>query len=136
MIHAAADEEDDEEEEMQLPPLPLPPDPRPRGSRATRGRWRAPRRGKSKLLTLRASVADDEDDDEEYDTNQEEGNDTANAEEENQAFVPMGLRSVTAVHSEVEETMEEVCVCALSVNSYYFLTYHSMHIHNSYSQFY
>ncbi|XP_053504849.1 transcription factor TFIIIB component B'' homolog isoform X2 [Ictalurus furcatus] len=108
MIHAAADEEDDEEEEMQLPALPLPPDPRPQGSRATRGRWRAPRRGKSKLLTLRASAAEDEDDDEEYDTNQEEGNDTANAEEENQAFVPMGLRSVTAVHSEVEETMEEL----------------------------
>ncbi|XP_026784628.3 transcription factor TFIIIB component B'' homolog isoform X2 [Pangasianodon hypophthalmus] len=108
MIRAAADEEDDEEEE-QLPPPPLPPDARPRGSQAKRGRWRAPRRGKSRLLTLRASATEEEEDEEEdYGTNQEEENYSLNAEEENQAFVPMGLRSVTTVQSEVEETMEEL----------------------------
>ncbi|GAA6071877.1 transcription factor TFIIIB component B'' homolog isoform X1, partial [Tachysurus ichikawai] len=108
MIRAAADEEDNEEEE-QLPTLPLPPDDRPRGSRAKRGRWCPRRQGKSRLLTLRASVAEDEDNvEEEYGTNQEEENYSMNAEEENQAFVPMGLRSVRTVQSEVEETMEEL----------------------------
>ncbi|XP_058271050.1 transcription factor TFIIIB component B'' homolog isoform X1 [Hemibagrus wyckioides] len=108
MIRAAADEEDDEEEE-QPPPRPLPPDGRPRGSQAKQGRWRAPHQGKSKLLTLVASVTEDEDDDEEeYGTNQEEENYSVNAEEENQPFVPMGLRSLRTVESEVEETMEEL----------------------------
>ncbi|KAK3555537.1 hypothetical protein QTP86_021799 [Hemibagrus guttatus] len=108
MIRAAADEEDDEDEE-QLPPLPLPPDGQPRGFQAKRGRWRAPRQGKSKLLTLVASVVEDEDDEEEeYGTNQEEENYSVNAEEENQPFVPIGLRPVRTVQSEVEETMEEL----------------------------
>lgn len=110
MIRAAADEEDDEEED-QLPPLPLPLDAWRWGSQAKRGRWHAPRRGKSKLLTLRASATEDDDDEEEeYGTNQEEENYSMNAEEENQAFVPAGLCSVTRVQSEVEETVEEVCV--------------------------
>ncbi|XP_060791306.1 transcription factor TFIIIB component B'' homolog isoform X3 [Neoarius graeffei] len=109
MIRAAADEEDDEEED-QLPPLPLPLDAWRWGSQAKRGRWHAPRRGKSKLLTLRASATEDDDDDdeEEYGTNQEEENYSMNAEEENQAFVPAGLCSVTRVQSEVEETVEEL----------------------------
>ncbi|XP_047661574.1 transcription factor TFIIIB component B'' homolog isoform X2 [Tachysurus fulvidraco] len=108
MIRAAADEEDNEEEE-QLPTLPLTPDGRTRGSRAKRGRFCPQRQGKSRLLTLRASVAEDEDNvEEEYGTNQEEENYPMNAEEENQAFVPMGLRSVRSVQSEVEETMEEL----------------------------
>lgn len=111
MIRAAADEEDDEEGE-QVPTLPLPPDARPRGSKAKRGKWHAAHRGKSKLLTLRASATEEEDDEEEeYGANQEEENYSTIAEEENQAFVPMGLRSVTRVQSEVEETMEEVSVC-------------------------
>lgn len=116
IIRAAADEEDDEEEE-QLPPLPLPPHARPWGSQAKRGRWHAPRRGKSRLLTLRAlATEEEEDEEEEYGTNQEEENYSTNAEEENQAFVPMGLRSVTMVQSEVEETVEEVCVCVCLIN--------------------
>ncbi|XP_053334438.1 transcription factor TFIIIB component B'' homolog [Clarias gariepinus] len=108
VIRAAADEEDDEEEQ-QLPPVPRPPDARPRGSQAKRGRWHGPRRGKSRLLTLRAVPAEDEEDEEEEcGTNQEEENYSASVEEENQAFVPLGLRTVKAVQAEVEETMEEL----------------------------
>ncbi|KAI4882882.1 hypothetical protein NFI96_013099 [Prochilodus magdalenae] len=67
-----------------------------------------PRRGKAKLVTLRASTAE-EDDEEDYDTTQGEEQYPSNAEEEeNQAFVPMGLRSQPQVHTEVEETMEEL----------------------------
>ncbi|KAI5612746.1 hypothetical protein C0J50_4478 [Silurus asotus] len=87
MIRATADEEDDEEEE-QLPPC--------RGSQRNEGRSvHVPRRGKSRLVTLRASPTEDEE--EEYGTYQDEENDFTNVEEENQAFVPMGLRSVTVL---------------------------------------
>ncbi|XP_046723756.1 transcription factor TFIIIB component B'' homolog isoform X1 [Silurus meridionalis] len=106
MIRATADEEDDEEEE-QLPPLPHPPDVWCRGSQRNVGRSvHVPRRGKSRLVTLRASPTEDEE--EEYGTYQDEENDFTNVEEENQAFVPMGLRSVTVVQADVEETMEEL----------------------------
>ncbi|KAI5096289.1 hypothetical protein C0J45_13183 [Silurus meridionalis] len=95
MIRATADEEDDEEEE-QLPPLPHPPDVWCRGSQRNVGRSvHVPRRGKSRLVTLRASPTEDEE--EEYGTYQDEENDFTNVEEENQAFVPMGLRSVTVL---------------------------------------
>ncbi|KAF5900805.1 transcription factor TFIIIB component B'' isoform X1, partial [Clarias magur] len=108
VIRAAADEEDDEEEQ-QLPLVPSPPNARPRGSQAKRGRWHAPRRGKSRLLTLRAMPAEDEEDEEEEcGTNQEEENCSTSVDEENQAFVPIGLRSVKAVQAEVEETVEEL----------------------------
>ncbi|XP_056587231.1 transcription factor TFIIIB component B'' homolog isoform X3 [Triplophysa dalaica] len=63
------------------------------------------RRGKSRLLTLRATGTEEDDDDE------EDGEDcdvSSNVEEENQAFVPMSLRSLPPDNSEVLETVEEL----------------------------
>lgn len=67
-----------------------------------------PRIGKSRLVTLRAS-AEEEDEKDDYDMTEDEGTYLSNAEEEeNQAFVPIGLRSEPSFRPEVEESMEEV----------------------------
>ncbi|XP_036444257.1 transcription factor TFIIIB component B'' homolog isoform X3 [Colossoma macropomum] len=116
VIRAAADEDEEEEPES----LPVPPaKAQSSNSSVSKARKKPgptlkrgmPRRGKSRLVTLRASAAEEEDDDDEedYDTTQDEEQYRSNAEEEeNQAFVPMGLRSQPQVHTEVEETMEEL----------------------------
>ncbi|KAL7854195.1 hypothetical protein AOLI_G00210390 [Acnodon oligacanthus] len=116
VIRATADEDEEEEPES----LPVPPS-KAQSSNSSLSKARKkpgptlkrgmPRRGKSRLVTLRASAAEeeDDDDDEDYDTTQDEEQYRSNAdEEENQAFVPMGLRSQPQVHTEVEETMEEL----------------------------
>ncbi|XP_037401924.1 transcription factor TFIIIB component B'' homolog isoform X1 [Pygocentrus nattereri] len=116
VIRATADEDEEEEPES----LPVPPSKAPSSNNSvSKARKKPgptlkrgmPRRGKSRLVTLRASAAeeDDDDDEEDYDTTQDEEQYRSNAaEEENQAFVPMGLRSQPQVHTEVEETMEEL----------------------------
>ncbi|XP_035383033.1 transcription factor TFIIIB component B'' homolog [Electrophorus electricus] len=106
VIRAAASEEDEEE------PSSCPP---PGGSHTRallgsgrRGQMKAgpsltrglPRWGKSRLLTLLASTEEEEEEEEEQVP--------AGAEDENQVFVPMGLRTVAPVSTEVEETMEEL----------------------------
>ncbi|KAA0719840.1 Transcription factor TFIIIB component B'' -like protein [Triplophysa tibetana] len=62
------------------------------------------RRGKSRLLTLRATGTEDDDDEEDV----EDCDVSSNVEEENQAFVPMSLRSLPPDNSEVLETVEEL----------------------------
>ncbi|XP_069080324.1 transcription factor TFIIIB component B'' homolog isoform X2 [Pleurodeles waltl] len=66
---------------------------------------------KTMLVTLRASVQDDEEEDDEADADidYEEANDVLPPEEINRApvFVPKGLRSPNPVPVNVEETMEE-----------------------------
>ncbi|XP_072518480.1 uncharacterized protein [Salminus brasiliensis] len=120
VIRAVADE-DEEEVEQQLPSGP-PSEARGPNVSARRPRKKPgpslkrgmPRRGKSRLVTLRASAAEEEDDDEEenYNVTQGEEQYLSNAEEEeNQAFVPMGLRAQPVVRTEVEETMEELDMC-------------------------
>ncbi|KAL6469713.1 hypothetical protein MHYP_G00208320 [Metynnis hypsauchen] len=119
VIRATADEDEEEEPES----LPVPPSKaQSSNSSVSKARKKPgptlkrgmPRRGKSRLVTLRASAAEEDDDDddddaEDYDTTQDEEQYRSNAEEEeNQAFVPMGLRSQPQVHTEVEETMEEL----------------------------
>nr|XP_055035802.1 transcription factor TFIIIB component B'' homolog isoform X3 [Misgurnus anguillicaudatus] len=106
VIQAA--EEEDEEELSDLPLTSQVSDQSSRraklkpGPSVTQGMTR---RGKSKLVTLRASVAEDDDD-------EEETGDCVliheDPEEENQPFVPMSLRSPPPVNSEVVETMEEL----------------------------
>ncbi|KAK1788525.1 hypothetical protein P4O66_016943 [Electrophorus voltai] len=113
VIRAAASEEDEEE------PSSCPP---PGGSHTRallgsgrRGQMKAgpsltrglPRWGKSRLLTLLASTEEEEEEEEQV---------PAGAEDENQVFVPMGLRTVAPVSTEVEETMEEVCVVCLDIS--------------------
>ncbi|KAJ8286911.1 hypothetical protein GJAV_G00044810 [Gymnothorax javanicus] len=69
------------------------------------------RRGKSKLVTLRASVPDDEEDEpDEAHPEEEDFGYNVNPEEQNQvpAFVPVSLRSPQPVPMEVEETVEEL----------------------------
>ncbi|XP_065100081.1 uncharacterized protein [Paramisgurnus dabryanus] len=110
VIQAAA-----EEDEEELSDLPLTSQVSDQGSQMPNRRAKLKpgpsltqgmtRRGKSKLVTLRASVAEDDDDEEET------GNCVLiheDPEEENQPFVPMSLRSPPPVNSEVVETMEEL----------------------------
>ncbi|KAG9266314.1 hypothetical protein AMEX_G20843 [Astyanax mexicanus] len=119
VMRAVADE-DEEEVEQQSSSAPPPetrgPNVSTRRTRKKRGpslKQGMPRRGKSRLVTLRASAAEEEEDDEEdYDTTQDEEQYLSDAEEEeNQAFVPMGLRTHPQVHTEVEETVEELDMC-------------------------
>ncbi|XP_066502567.1 transcription factor TFIIIB component B'' homolog [Hoplias malabaricus] len=118
VIRAAADEDEEEDPEPSSVP---PAKPRSSNNPVRKSRKKPgptlkkgmPRRGKSRLVTLRASTAEEEDDDddeeEEYDKAQAEGQYPLNGEEEeNQAFVPIGLRAQPPVHSEVVETMEEL----------------------------
>ncbi|XP_043563805.1 transcription factor TFIIIB component B'' homolog [Chiloscyllium plagiosum] len=65
---------------------------------------------KAKLVTLRASQEDDDDDDDEPEPVEEDDVYLINPEEVNKvpAFVPISLRSPEPVHTEVEETMEEL----------------------------
>ncbi|XP_059398866.1 transcription factor TFIIIB component B'' homolog isoform X4 [Carassius carassius] len=78
------------------------------GPRLKRGMLR---RGKSRLVTLLASGTEDDDEDEGEEEVEEsilsQEDFPSNPEEENQAFVPMSLRPLPPVNSEVEETMEE-----------------------------
>ncbi|KAI7795636.1 transcription factor TFIIIB component B'' homolog isoform X2 [Triplophysa rosa] len=67
------------------------------------------RRGKSRLVTLRASGTEDDDDEEDVeDCGLSQEDLFSNAEEENQVFVPMSLRSLPPDNSEVLETVEEL----------------------------
>ncbi|XP_059398864.1 transcription factor TFIIIB component B'' homolog isoform X2 [Carassius carassius] len=79
------------------------------GPRLKRGMLR---RGKSRLVTLLASGTEDDDEDEGEEEVEEsilsQEDFPSNPEEENQAFVPMSLRPLPPVNSEVEETMEEL----------------------------
>ncbi|XP_076849087.1 uncharacterized protein LOC143497174 isoform X2 [Brachyhypopomus gauderio] len=109
VIRAAASEED--EESSSVAPLggslargPVGPGRRGRvkaGPSLTAG---LTRRGRSRILTLLASTQEEDEEDEE----EEEEQCPVSVEEENQAFVPMALRSVAPVTTEVEETMEEL----------------------------
>ncbi|XP_051533022.1 transcription factor TFIIIB component B'' homolog isoform X2 [Myxocyprinus asiaticus] len=114
VIQATAEEEDDEEE---LSDLPVSSKVRGQGLHAPSQRAklkRGPslkkgmqRRGKSRLVTLRAfgtEVGEEEEDG--VILSQEDF--SSNPEDENQAFVPMSLRQPSEVNSEVVETMEEL----------------------------
>ncbi|XP_016126823.1 transcription factor TFIIIB component B'' homolog, partial [Sinocyclocheilus grahami] len=67
-----------------------------------------PRRGKSRLVTLLASGTEDDDEEEGEVSVLSQEDFPSNPEEENQAFVPMSLRPLPPVNSEVVETMEEL----------------------------
>ncbi|XP_051960769.1 transcription factor TFIIIB component B'' homolog isoform X2 [Xyrauchen texanus] len=114
VIQATAEEEDDEEELLDLP---VSSKVRGQGLQASSQRAtlkRGPslkkgmqRRGKSRLVTLRAfgtEVGEEEEDG--VILSQEDF--PSNPEDENQAFVPMSLRQPPEVNSEVVETMEEL----------------------------
>ncbi|XP_056114314.1 transcription factor TFIIIB component B'' homolog isoform X2 [Rhinichthys klamathensis goyatoka] len=117
VMQAAAEEEEDEEE-LSEPPV---------SSKTCNQGIKAPgrraklkpgptlkqgmhRRGKSRLVTLLASGAedDDEEDDDVEDCVLSQEDFPSYPEEENQAFVPMSLRPLLPVNSEVVETMEEL----------------------------
>lgn len=117
VMQAAAEEEEDEEE-LSEPPV---------SSKTCNQGIKAPgrraklkpgptlkqgmhRRGKSRLVTLLASGAedDDEEDEDEEDCVLSQVDFPSYPEEENQAFVPMSLRPLLPVNSEVIETMEEL----------------------------
>lgn len=120
MIQAAAEEEEDEEELSDHPTSSKvcvqAPGRRAKIKPGPRLKQGMQRRGKSRLVTLLASGTEDDvyDDDEEREEaegcilSQEDF--PLNPEEENQAFVPMSLRPQAHFHSEVVETMEEVCI--------------------------
>ncbi|XP_016311536.1 transcription factor TFIIIB component B'' homolog isoform X4 [Sinocyclocheilus anshuiensis] len=67
-----------------------------------------PRRGKSRLVTLLASGTEDDEEEEGEESVLSQEDFPSNPEEENQAFVPMSLRPLPPVNSEVVETMEEL----------------------------
>ncbi|XP_039543895.1 transcription factor TFIIIB component B'' homolog isoform X3 [Pimephales promelas] len=117
VMQAAAEEEEDEEE-LSEPPV---------SSKTCNQGIKAPgrraklkpgptlkqgmhRRGKSRLVTLRASGAEDDDEEDEdvEDCVLSQVDFPSYPEEENQAFVPMSLRPLLPVNSEVVETMEEL----------------------------
>ncbi|XP_051536750.1 transcription factor TFIIIB component B'' homolog isoform X2 [Myxocyprinus asiaticus] len=114
VIQATAEEEDDEEE---LSDLPVSSKVRGQGLQAPSKRAKLKqgpslkkgmqRRGKSRLVTLRASGTE-EDEEEEDGVVLSQEDFPSNPEEENQAFVPMSLRQLPEVNSEVVETMEEL----------------------------
>ncbi|XP_058613810.1 transcription factor TFIIIB component B'' homolog isoform X3 [Onychostoma macrolepis] len=116
VIQAAADEEEDEEELSDLPVSSKVHDQdiKAPGRRAKlkpgpRLKQGMPRRGKSRLVTLLASGTEDGDEEEEVEESVLSQEDfPSNPEEENQAFVPMSLRPLPPVDSEVVETMEEL----------------------------
>lgn len=78
------------------------------------------RRGKSRLLTLQATGTEEDDDDEE---DVEDCDVSSNVEEENQAFVPMSLRSLPPDNSEVLETVEEVSLDIITVIQCFFIVF-------------
>ncbi|XP_044536647.1 transcription factor TFIIIB component B'' homolog [Gracilinanus agilis] len=88
-----------------------------RGSKRVRGRIsrKEPRTSKAVLVTLRASLEEDEEDLEDLESEYEEENYHLAPEEVNKApvFVPIGLRSPEPVSAQIEETMEEL---EISVN--------------------
>ncbi|KAK7143231.1 hypothetical protein R3I93_014405 [Phoxinus phoxinus] len=117
VMQAAAEEEEDEEE-LSEPPV---------SSKTCNQGIKAPgrraklkpgptlkqgmhRRGKSRLVTLLASGAEDDDEEDEdvEDCVLSQVDFPSSPEEENQAFVPMSLRPLLPVNSEVVETMEEL----------------------------
>ncbi len=121
VMQAVAEEEEDEEELSDLPVSSKvcgqdfkAPGRRAKlkpGPRLKRG---MPRRGKSRLVTLLASGTEDDDEEEDVEESVLSQEDfPSNLEEENQAFVPMSLRPLPPVNSEVIETMEEVCLCII-----------------------
>lgn len=124
VIQAAAEEEEDEEELSDLPVSSKvhgqdikAPGRRAKLKPGPRLKQGMPRRGKSRLVTLLASGTEDGDEDEEEEEVEEsvlsQEDFPSNPEEENQAFVPMSLRPLPPVNSEVVETMEEVCLCII-----------------------
>lgn len=122
VMQAAAEEEEDEEEASEPPvsskicnqgiKAPARRDKLKPGPTLKQGMQR---RGKSRLVTLLASgTEDDEEEDEDVeDCGLNQVDFPSNSEEENQAFVPMSLRPLLPVNSEVVETMEEVCLCII-----------------------
>ncbi|XP_051732945.1 transcription factor TFIIIB component B'' homolog isoform X4 [Ctenopharyngodon idella] len=117
MQAAAEEEEEEDEEELSEPPVsskicnqgikaPARRDKLKPGPTLKQGMQR---RGKSRLVTLLASgTEDDEEEDEDVeDCVLSQVDFPSNSEEENQAFVPMSLRPLLPVNSEVVETMEE-----------------------------
>lgn len=113
VIRAAANEEEEDDTEDDDTASLSPTKPRPRVCRDKRNWNKHTHTSKFQLFTLRASDNDEDDDEEEeeVDRNQQEMNNCTSLEEECQVFVPMGLRAVPNIQAEVEETMEEVCVC-------------------------
>ncbi|XP_051732943.1 transcription factor TFIIIB component B'' homolog isoform X2 [Ctenopharyngodon idella] len=118
MQAAAEEEEEEDEEELSEPPVsskicnqgikaPARRDKLKPGPTLKQGMQR---RGKSRLVTLLASgTEDDEEEDEDVeDCVLSQVDFPSNSEEENQAFVPMSLRPLLPVNSEVVETMEEL----------------------------
>ncbi|XP_030623832.1 transcription factor TFIIIB component B'' homolog [Chanos chanos] len=116
----------EEEEDEELSPLSPSAKGQGRGSKGPNRRSKIkpvptqnqdmPRRGKSKLVTLRASATEEEEGEEEDEISAlEDDRYLTDPEKQNQApaFVPLSLRSRTPVDMEVEETMEEL---EISVN--------------------
>ncbi|XDV38402.1 hypothetical protein PO909_007820 [Leuciscus waleckii] len=118
VMQAAAEEEEDEEE-LSEPPVSYKtcnqgikaPGRRAKLKPGPTLKQGMHRRGKSRLVTLLASGAEDDDDDEEDEDVEDcvlsQVDFPSYPEEENQAFVPMSLRPLLPVNSEVVETMEE-----------------------------
>ncbi|XP_077050125.1 uncharacterized protein LOC143697070 isoform X2 [Siphateles boraxobius] len=117
VMQAAAEEEEDEEE-LSEPPVssknfnqgPKAPGRRAKLKPGPTLKQGMHRRGKSRLVTLLASGAEDDDEEDEdiedYVLSQVDF--PSYPEEDNQAFVPMSLRPLLPVNSEVVETMEEL----------------------------
>ncbi|XP_048021075.1 transcription factor TFIIIB component B'' homolog isoform X4 [Megalobrama amblycephala] len=117
MQAAAEEEEEDDDEELSEPPVsskicnqgikaPARRDKLKPGPTLKQGMQR---RGKSRLVTLLASGTEDDEEDEDVgDCGLSQMDFPSNSEEENQAFVPMSLRPLLPVNSEVVETMEEL----------------------------
>lgn len=124
VMQAAAEEEEDEEE-LSEPPVSSKncnqgikaPGRRAKLKPGPTLKQGMHRRGRSRLVTLLASGAEDDDDDEEDEDVEDcvlsQVDFPSYPEEENQAFVPMSLRPLLPVNSEVVETMEEVCLCII-----------------------
>lgn len=124
VMQAAAEEEEDEEE-LSEPPVSSKncdqgikaPGRRAKLKPGPTLKQGMHRRGRSRLVTLLASGAEDDDDDEEDEDVEDcvlsQVDFPSYPEEENQAFVPMSLRPPLPVNSEVVETMEEVCLCII-----------------------
>ncbi|XP_067233127.1 transcription factor TFIIIB component B'' homolog isoform X5 [Chanodichthys erythropterus] len=116
MQAAAEEEEEDDDEELSKPPVsskicnqgikaPARRDKLKPGPTLKQGMQR---RGKSRLVTLLASGTEDDEDEDVEDCGLSQMDFPSNSEEENQAFVPMSLRPLLPVNSEVVETMEEL----------------------------
>lgn len=123
-MQAAAEEEvEEDEEDLSEPPASSKICNRGIKAPSQRGKLKPgptlkqgmQRRGKSRLVTLLASGTEDDDEEDEdvEDCVLSQVDFPSNSEEENQAFVPMSLRPLLPVSSEVVETMEEVCLCLI-----------------------